>query len=218
MRLFRHVAPATIVFLGAFASLHALEWKADTQTVTTSPFQSELTAVFEFTNRSSKPVRIREIETSCSCLRADSDLKFYPPGASGKITANFAVGDRGGLYERGITVITDEPDSPTRLLLRVEVPDVATINPRSVTWLLSEPLVEKTVELICATGVEIEFSHAQLTSESFTAKLETVEAGKRYRVHLTPKDANHASSAAVRMYGKDKAGHEVVLSAYVSTH
>ena len=216
MRAVPQLASAILVLLGGFVSARALEWKADTQTVTTAPFQSELVVVFEFTNRSAKPVQIHEIETTCSCLRADSDLKTYPPGASGKITANFAVGDRGGLYERGITIITDEPNSPARLLLRVEVPDVATVTPRSVNWRIGEPLAEKLVQLTCAPGVEIEFSRTQATSEGFEVKLDPVESGKHYRLHLTPRHADRPDSAAIRIYGRDKSGHDVVLSAYAS--
>jgi len=218
MQPVRQAVAAILLFVGFFVSAHALEWKTETLSVTTAPFQSELAVVFEFTNRSSKPVQIHEIETTCSCLRADSDLKVYPPGASGKITANFAVGDRGGLYERGITVITDEPGSPARLILRVEVPDVAVVTPRSVAWTLSGPFAEKSVDITCAPEVEIEFSRTQATSEEFAIKLEPVVPGKHYRLHLTPLHTDRSSSAAIRVYGRNKSGHEVVVSAYVSVH
>ncbi|MEO6995206.1 MAG: DUF1573 domain-containing protein, partial [Lacunisphaera sp.] len=161
---------------------------------------------------------IREIETSCSCVRADSDRKFYAPGSSGTITAKFTVGDRGGLYERILTVITDENVPPTRLILRVEVPDVAAVEPRSVTWQLAGDPAEKTVEVKSLEGLAIIFSKAESTSAAFSARLETVEPGRLYRLHIKPDATNHVDSAAIRLYGRDKSGHDVLLSAYASIH
>jgi hypothetical protein len=74
-------------------SAGALEWKTLTQTATTAPFQNELMVIFAFTNKSEKAVEIREIETRCSCLKADADRKFYAPGTSGTVTAKFTVGE-----------------------------------------------------------------------------------------------------------------------------
>ena len=196
----------------------ALDWKATTLTVTTAPFQTEQDAVFEFTNQSSQPVTIRELATSCSCLLADSDLKTYAPGISGKITAKFTVGDRGGLYERTVTVVTDESGSPVHLTLRIEVPEIASVTPRSVEWRLNDELVEKTVELKAAAGLEIVFSDAQPTNDAYIVRLELIEQGRLYRLHIRPNDTKHPVSTAVRLFGREKSGHDVVLSAYASVH
>lgn len=211
-----------VVFCAALVafspSAFALDWKSQTQAVTTAPFQKEISITFEFSNHSSKPVTIREIETSCSCVRADSDRKVYPPGTSGVITAQFTVGDRGGLYERSVTLVTDENDNPERLMLKVEVPDVATATPRSVDWKLGEEVGEKTVELKSLENLEIVFSTAQSTSDDFSARLETVTPGQLYRLHIKPKATDHLGSAAIRIYGREKSGHDVLLSAYASMH
>jgi hypothetical protein len=163
-------------------------------------------------------VSIRDIETSCSCVRADSDRKIYNPGSSGTITAKFTVGNRGGLYERIVTVITDENAPPTRLTLSVEVPDIASVTPRSVSWQLAADPVEKIVEVKSLEGLEIIFSKAESTSSAFSARLETVEAGRLYRLHIKPDATNHADSAAIRIYGREKTGHDVLLSAYAGIH
>jgi hypothetical protein len=205
--------------LAAFsASAFALDWKSQTQAVTTAPFQKEISITFEFSNRASKSVTIREIETSCSCVRADSDRKIYPPGTSGVITAQFTLGDRGGLYERSVTVVTDENDDLVRLMLKIEVPDVATATPRSVDWKLGEDAAEKTVELKSLENLDILFSTAQSTSDDFSTRLEIVTPGRLYRLHLKPKATDHLGSAAIRIYGREKMGHDVLLSAYASVH
>jgi len=199
-------------------SASALEWKAATQTAATAPFQNELEVVYAFTNNSAKTVAIRGIETTCSCLKADADQKTYAPGASGKVTAKFVVGDRGGSYERGITVITDELDSPAHLLLKVEVPEVGWVMPRSVNWKLNEDPVEKTVDVNALPDLEIVFSSAQSTSDAYVVRLEAVSKGRLYRLHIKPKDTAQPASAAIRLYGREKSGHDVLLSAYASIH
>ncbi|HEY4247678.1 MAG TPA: DUF1573 domain-containing protein [Lacunisphaera sp.] len=203
----------------AFASPgFALDWKTETLNVTTAPFQEEISAKFEFSNHGEKPVTIRDIETSCSCVRADSDRKIYNPGSSGTITAKFTVGDRGGLYERIVTVITDENAPPVRLTLSVEVPDIAAVAPRSVSWQLAADPAEKIVEVKSLEGLDIIFSKAESTSNAFSARLEAVEPGRLYRLHIKPDATNHVDSAAIRIYGREKSGHDVLLSAYASIH
>jgi hypothetical protein len=216
MRFLRQIVFGTAALHAFAGAALALDWKATALTVTAAPFQAEQVAVFEFANHSSKTVTIRELETSCSCLLANSDRKIYAPGTSGKITAKFTIGDRGGLYERTVTVITDESGSPVYLMLRVEVPDVATVTPRSVAWRLNEEPVAKSVDLTSAAGLEIVFSDAQPTSDAYTVRLESIEAGKRYRLQIKPNSTSQPASAAVRIFGREKSGHDVVLSAYAS--
>lgn len=194
----------------------ALDWGSTTQTVATAPFQLTQEAAFAFRNRSDRPVAIREVRTNCDCLEAGSEKKVYGPGEAGEIRARFTVGDRLGLYERVITVVTDEPGDPVRLMLRIEVPEIATAAPRSVTWKMGEPAAEKMVELKVAPGLEIIFADAQATNDAFTVRLEVVKAGQHYRLRLKPRNPAQPASAAIRISGKEKSGRAVVVSAYAS--
>ena len=214
MTFCRNLALGLVAWPALAAPTRALDWKATTLTVTTAPFQTTQDAAFEFKNNSSKPVTIRDIETSCDCLDATTDLKVYAPGASGIIKAKFTVGDRIGLYERTVTVVTDEPDSPVRLLLQIEVPPAVLLEPRSVAWQLNESAGEKSVDLRPAIGLEISFDRAEVTNDAFTVRLVTVEPGRHYVLYLKPRGTMHAASAAVRIFGREKAGHEVLVSAY----
>jgi uncharacterized protein DUF1573 len=214
MRFFTKAAWGIIALRVLALSAGALDWKSTAITVTTAPFQTEQDVIFEFTNRGSKPVTIREVETSCACLLAVPDQKIYAPGASGKVTAKFTVGDRGGTYERTVVVLTDEPDSPSRLTLTIEVPSVASAIPRSVSWHMNEEPLEKYVELSVSRGLDIDFARAEPTSDVFAVRIENIEAGKRYRLHIRPLTTATLASAAIRLFGADKSGHEVVLSAY----
>ena len=192
----------------------ALEWKAQTISVTTAPFQATQEVVFEFQNRGSKPVTVVDLQTDCHCLQAAADAPVYAPGATGTIKASFSVGDRYGLYERTITVVTNESTQPVNLLARFEVPELVTITPRSVAWKLNESAGEKLIELQAAAGLEIAIKEVQATDPGFTTRLETVEAGRHYRLYLKPASTAQPANTAVRLYGREKSGHDVLFSAY----
>ena len=192
----------------------ALDWKSGVVTVTTVPFQATQDVVFEFKNSGSKPVTLLDVQTNCDCLEAGADQKIYAPGATGLIKARFTIGDRAGLHERIITLLTDESPDPVRLLVRLEVPDIAAIAPRSVVWQLHDVITEKILELTPTPGLEIAFTEVQATNEAFTASLETVAAGKHYRLHLKPRSTAQPASAAIRISGREKSGHDVIVSAY----
>lgn len=204
---------------GVFASLTlaglALEWQTQTLSFTTTPFQTTQEAVFRFTNTGPRSVKILEVESNCDCLDATADRAVYAPGESGMIKSNFTVGDRLGLYERRIKVVTDEGPEPVRLLVRIEVPELVTLSPRSVAWQLHEPAVEKAVDLEVIPGLNIEFTRVQPTSGDFAARLETIEAGRRYRVYLKPPATTQPANAAFRIFGRAPASRQdVIVSAY----
>ena len=121
-----------------------------------------------------------------------------------------------GLYERVVTLVTDESAEPVHLLVKFEVPDLATVAPRSVDWQPNDTAGEKIIELNVATGLEITFAEAQPTNDAFTARLEAVAAGSHYRLHLKPRSTAQPASAAIRIFGREKSGHDVVVSAYAT--
>lgn len=207
-----------LLALASALPVSALEWKEETISVTTAPFQTVQEAVFEFTNTGDKPVTILEVKTYCDCLEATANQKIYEPGATGVIRAKFRVGDRAGVYGRDITVSTDETPYPIHLRMRIEIPEVATLSPRIVSWGSNEPTTEKSIDLQTAPNLEIAFSEAVSTSPDILARLETITAGHQYRIHLKPRRTDQPVSAAIRINGCDAANHSVVLSVYANVH
>lgn len=203
-----------LLFSALGVSARALDWPARELSVKAVPLQSTAETTFAFTNRSDKPVAILGVDTSCDCLDATPSAQTIAPGASGHIRARFTVGDRHGVYERTITVTTDEGNEPVVLRVQLDVPEVATLTPRSVEWKLNSPAEEQVVDIRIAAGLELTVSSVLPTSGLFNHRLETVEAGRHYRLYLSPQNTREASSAAFRIYAKAKSGQDVVLSAY----
>ena len=214
VRLVRALRLFAPLLLAAALTARGLEWQAQTLNFTTAPFQLTQEAVFRFTNTSARPVKILEVESNCDCLDAAADRPIYAPGERGEIKTNFHVGDRLGLYERRIKVVTDESAEPVRLMVRIEVPEIVQLTPRSVAWKLHEAPAEKTVDLEVIPGVTVNFTQVLPTSGDFTARLETIETGRRYRVHLRPPATQQPANAAFRILGRAASGQDVIVSAY----
>lgn len=202
------------LFACALLPCAALDWKTRTLDFTMAPFQTTQEAVFQFTNRGAKPVRILEVESNCDCLVAEADRQVYAPGVAGVVRANFTIGDRLGLYERRIKVVTDESPEPVRLQVRIEVPELVMINPVSLAWRIKEPAMEKSVDLEVIPGLRISFIRVQTTSADFAARLETVEIGRRYRVFIRPPGTDQPANAAIRIFGQAESKQPVVVSVY----
>jgi hypothetical protein len=193
----------------------ALEWKTTHQSVQAVPLQSTAEAVFDFVNRSDKPVTITAINTSCDCLDAEPSAKVVAPGAPGNIRARFTVGDRSGLIRRTITVTTDESEIPTALTAELTIPEIATLTPRSLEWGLRGPADTKVVEITIANNtMNLTLGDVRPTSDAFSARLETIETGRRYRLHLTPASTTQPVSAAFRVHATAATGQALIFSAY----
>ncbi len=118
------------------------------------------------------------------------------------------------MYERTITVTTDDAKEPVHLRVQLDVPELATLTPRSVDWKLNSPATEQVIEIRIADGLELTVSSVLPTSGLFNSRLETLEAGHHYRLYLAPQNTHEATNAAFRIYAKTKTGQDIVLSAY----
>jgi len=207
-----------VLALGAAAAVAApaLEWKNTVVEVRAAPFAETVDLVYEFRNGGPRPVTLADIQTNCHCISATSDRRVYAPGESGRLTAHFVVADRFGLYERTISVSADDAPEPTLLTARIDVPDIAVVTPRSLEWRVGAVPAEQTVEIRAAGDLRIEFTSATPTNAAFEARLEPVEAGRVYRLHLRPRDTAAVANAAIRVQGRESTGHDVLVSAYAN--
>src|SRR5438045_2840460 len=81
-------------------------------------------AKFPYQNKGDKPIAIKSVTTSCGCTAA-SAKQTADPGEKGEVTATFTIGDRMGVQQKAITVVTDDATKPaTTLMLKVFIPQV----------------------------------------------------------------------------------------------
>lgn len=194
----------------------ALTWASTTFSGQTKPLQKSLQLAYAFKNTGDKPVAIRDVQTNCDCTAAATDKQIYQPGEAGVLSARFTVGDRGGVYQRAITVLTDDGTPPQRLTLQIEVPELAAVTPRVRDWAVGSDAAEQSVEVAVNEAIRVNFTEVFVSATGFKARVEPIEAGRRYRVFVKPVSTAEATSAAIRLKGTAESGEVVIVSAYAN--
>jgi hypothetical protein len=137
-------------------------------------------------NRGNGVLRINNVKTSCGCTVAEFD-RAVPPGGEGQIKVKFNTMGRLGKSIKTINVLSSDPDKRNETLtLEASIKPLFNITPASIVTLTGKRGEMKSVEVLISTGID---KPLNLEPEGFTLdegkisyKLETVEAGKLYRV------------------------------------
>jgi hypothetical protein len=162
--------------LTTICPLHA-ELKLDVERIDVKPKpeDEEIKVEFTFKNTGSKPVRVLNLESACSCLAANLDKAVYAPGETGKGDAEFKVSNFVGQHEKIIIVTTDDPEQKEWVIpFLLDVPAVVDIQPNNIQWWVGEEPTEKKVSVkfdkahpmkitqITATRENVHFSHKEI--------------------------------------------------------
>jgi hypothetical protein len=127
----------SIVFVFFAVPLHAAEQKAPAAVIKEAAYQFapvvEGTAVvheYIVENTGTAPLQIDRIKTGCGCTTADF-TKTIPPGGKGNISIKGnTTGYGGNIFERHITVFTNDPQNPeVSLIMKGQVDKFADITP-----------------------------------------------------------------------------------------
>ena len=81
-----------------------------------SPQRKEVEHEFVFTNTGKSDLLIHKVRSSCGCTVVSPKEKVIKPGQSSSIKAVFHTGAYKGRQSKSITVITNDPVSPTTIL------------------------------------------------------------------------------------------------------
>jgi putative membrane protein len=162
--------------------------------------ETQFTATFVAKNTGTAPVRLTKLDSSCSCLKVESDTETVPPGGQATINAVFDIAKLSGDAEKRVFVTTDIPDSLDQVLLvKVNVKPIVTLEPSSLEWPRGgEP---KPLEAVFRVIREkpIRILEAISSRESVACELKTIEEGREYRLILTPKSTADVLLGLVRI-------------------
>lgn len=165
---------------------------------------SHVTADFPFTNKTDKTVVVKETLGDCSCTSIEiSNAKTaYEPGESGVIRLNFDMGQSVGLVEKGASIWVDG-DSKTkpsqRLTLKVSIPVLIEIEPKTLKWQIGEAMEPKTIKFKMLGEKPIHIQSVNASTEHFNQELKTVEDGRSYELTLSPKDGSKKALSVFRV-------------------
>lgn len=202
VNLFRHpmYAKAKVLLTAIIAALAStaqgeLVWE-QTQ-LELHPAIGDDTAIghFKYQNKGDKLIAIKSVTTSCGCTAA-SAKQSADPGEKGEVTATFKIGDRTGVQQKAITVLTDDSAHPsTTLSLKVNIPQVLELQPTFVFWQAGEEPKPKTIVAKAGSGVSIKSLDVSSSSPDFVAKVEPGSAPNEFRINVEPKQMKPGGAA-----------------------
>lgn len=167
------------------------------QTASASPNSGKAVTHFAFTNAGDHPVKITGASTTCGCTAAVAEKRAYAPGERGQIDVSFKTINRHGLYGEPITVKTDD-GAETVLNFRVFVHDVIDLQPELIFWRENEPLTPKIISVKVTDGFNVKQIEASSSTPDVEVRVETVAAGREYRLVITPKVARTRAHVSVK--------------------
>jgi Protein of unknown function (DUF1573) len=152
---------------------------------------------FKYQNKGDKPIAIKSVTTSCGCTAA-SAKQSADPGEKGEVTATFKIGDRTGVQQKAITVLTDDTTHPsTTLSLKVVIPQVLELQPTFVFWQAGEAPKPKAIVAKAGTGVSIQRLDVSSSSPDFVAELEPGSSPNEFRIKIEPRQTTQAAIATL---------------------
>jgi hypothetical protein len=80
-----------------------------------------VTYVFEFVNKGDAPLVVSRVQASCGCTTPTWTKEPVEPGKKGMITVTYNVTGRPGLFNKQITVFTNETQEQAVLNIKGEV-------------------------------------------------------------------------------------------------
>lgn len=164
------------------------------------PEDETISALFTFSNKGTKTVKITGIESKCSCLSATVDAASYAAGAKGVGTAEFKVGSFVGRHEKFIVISTDDPDQTEWVVTFVlDVPEVIQIEPRTLQWWLNDSPDQKetTVKMVGKDPMKI--TNVSVTKDTVEFSWKEIVPGREYRVTVKPKSTKEVSLGALKI-------------------
>lgn len=171
----------------------------------TAPITGQtLNADFPFTNQGKEAITITRFESECSCMAIESlDKKLrIGPGESGTLRAHFQKGTLTGTADKTVRVWLegDPADKPSTILkLRVHIPELISIEPKTARWELkgnNQPITV-TIKLPAEAPAKIK----ALTSSNplFTTELKTIEEGRSYEAKISCSDTKSKALGVLKI-------------------
>jgi hypothetical protein len=152
---------------------------------------------FKYHNKGDKPIAIKSVTTSCGCTAA-SAKQSADPGEKGEVTATFKIGDRTGVQQKAITVLTDDTTHPSIILsLKVVIPQVLELQPTFVFWQAGEAPKPKAIVAKAGAGVSIQGLDVSSSSPDFVAEVEPGSSPNEFRIKIEPRQTTQAAVATL---------------------
>jgi hypothetical protein len=166
-----------------------------------APEQQQVEAAFEFTNHGLHPALIEAVASDCACLKAEAPKDAIAPGATGKVSSLFEIGNFRGLVEKPLWVTVRQDGRKHRVPLDVAivVPELVELRPRTLTWTAGDKTGQQSFRVKVLWNEPIRLLSVECSRpEDFDLRIETRAEGREYIVHARPLVTDRPAIAAVR--------------------
>lgn len=164
--------------------------------------ETEVAKEFKFKVTGGKSIRIKDIETYCSCLKAktkDGRMEFKD-GEEGVIETAFLLGVFEGEVAKQVVVVTDDPAQPEiTLTVKMTIPPIFKVEPENLKWTVGEEPKAKTFKLTVLDEKEIAVTGLVSSRENMGAEFKEVKKGREYEITLTPKSTAEPMLGVLRV-------------------
>ena len=195
-----------LFFLALAACLQAadLKFEKPLQEVHVGMDDKTITQEFKFSNAGSESLKIRHADAGCSCVAVEfaGSKASYAPGESGILRATFEIGNFQGTVDKEILIwLADDPDEKpsTKVNLRIHIPNVVALEPKTLKWELGAPTETKTMLVKMAYEKPIHVKAVETSNTDFSAEIKGMEEGKTYAIEVTPRDTSSQKLSIVRI-------------------
>lgn len=179
-----------------------LSFEQAEQSRTADRAATEVAADFKFKVTGDKPVKITDIATYCSCLKAKTkgDKLEFKPGEEGIVETAFLLGTFEGEVAKQVVVTTDDPAQPEiTLTVKVTIPVVYKVEPESVAWDVGEEPKAKKMKFTIVDDKAITVTGLVSSRDNMVAEVKEVTKGREYEISLTPKSTAEPMLGVLRV-------------------
>jgi len=197
-------APAILCLLTVLCTpLRAgLEFEKTEIAHTVKHSDTEVGGEFKFKVTGGKTIKITDIATYCSCLkaRAKDGRTEFKDGEEGIIETAFLLGTFEGEVAKQVALQTDDPAQPEIILaVKVRIPPVFKVEPESLKWGVGEEAKSKTMKFTVLDEHDIAVTGLVSSRENMTAEVKEVKKGREYELTLTPKTTAEPMMGVLRV-------------------
>lgn len=177
-----------------------LDFPSKSMETTPEPDANLVNVDFPFSNKTEKPLIIKESVPNCSCVKISikGGKMDYAPGESGVLRASVDITNLSGEVEKSAAVyLAGDPETkPSAILtVRLHIPVLIEVAPKTVRWNLGEKPEPKVIRITMHHDKPIHLNSVTTNKESFRHRLKTIEDGKQYELEITPADTSTADLA-----------------------
>ncbi len=164
------------------------------------PEDENFQVTFAFQNKGTKPVKVLNIESACSCLSASLDKAVYQPGEKGTGKADFKVSTFSGRHEKSVHVQTDDPmQAEWVITFAIDVPEIIEIEPKTLQWWLGDPAETKTTRVTMMGAEPMKIINITSTREQVEFSFKEITPGKEYEITVKPNNTGEVMLGALKI-------------------